>query len=410
MLLQNQISEIIDSQNITFNKKEIGILRHDLTNIPINESFATIITGIRRCGKSTLLLQLKQQKYKDAIFFNFEDIRLSNFEVSDFNRLQLEIEKRNINVLFFDEIQLIDKWEIYINQILREGYTVFITGSNASMLSKELGTNLTGRHLSMELFPFSYLEFIEFKKLNNDQYALEKYLKIGGFPEFVKSENSMILNNLLDDIIVRDIAVRHSLKDINSLKQLTVYLITNVGKPISANKITGLFGIKSASTIIDYFTYLKNSYLFDFLPQFGYSIKAQARNPKKVYAVDSGLISEISASFSMDIGRKFENIIYMHCRRTNFNIFFYKNKGECDFVLFKKTIAIMAIQVCYIISDNNFEREVSGLLEAMKEFKLNEGIIISFNQKDEFVKEGKTIKIIPAHKFLIENSCSLTSV
>lgn len=400
MILQNQIAEIIDSQNNSFNKKEVGLLRHDLANIPINETFATIITGVRRGGKSTLLLQLKQKKYKDAIFINFEDIRLSNFEVSDFSRLQLEIEKRNINVLFFDEIQLIDKWEIYINQILREGYIVFITGSNASMLSKELGTNLTGRHLSMELFPFSYQEFIEFEKLKNDQFSLEKYLKIGGFPEFVKSKNSLILNNLLDDIIVRDIGVRNAIRDINSLKQLTVYLISNVGKPISANKITGLFGIKSTSTIIDYFSYLKDSYLFDFLPQFSYSIKAQARNPKKVYAVDSGLISEISASFSMDIGRKFENTIYMHFRRTNYSIFYYKKKGECDFVLFDKTIPVMAVQACYTLNDNNLDREINGLVEAMDEFKLTDGIIISFNQKDKLLKEGKTIKIIPAHEFL----------
>ena len=407
MLRQEQISEIIDSQNVSFNRKEVGIIRDELTNIPINESFATIITGVRRCGKSTLLLQLKQEKYNEAVFINFEDIRFSGFEASDFNRLQNEIEKRKVRVVFFDEIQLIPKWEIYINQILREGFTVFITGSNASMLSKELGTNLTGRHLSMELFPFSYEEFMGLKSYKTGQDSMKKYLNIGGFPEFAKSENSMILSNLLEDIIIRDIGVRYAVRDINSLKQLAIYLISNVGKPFSANKIVGLFGIKSTSTIIDYINYLKNSFLVDLLPQFSYSLKAQSRNPKKVYAIDTGLVSVISASFSMDIGRKFENMIFMHLRRTKFSLFFYKNKGECDFIIFDKTAAVMAVQVCYIINDDNFDREIFGLIEAMDEFNLTKGIIVTSNQKDDFVKEGRIIKMIPAYEYLLKNGSSI---
>ncbi len=148
-----------------------------------------------------------------------------------------------IKVLFFDEIQAVKAWETYINQLLREGYRVFITGSNASMLSKELGTNLTGRHLSMELFPFSYSEFLQFNELKNGKDAVMEYLKTGGIPEYVKTGMPLILNTLVDDILMRDIAVRHSVRDVASLCQLAVFLITNMGNPVSANGLVGMFDI-----------------------------------------------------------------------------------------------------------------------------------------------------------------------
>ena len=140
MIRQEEISLVIDSQREVFLKQDSGFSRDALSQIPIVNSFATIITGIRRCGKSTLLLQLLRRDYQNAIYLNFDDIRLSGFETADFTRLHKEIERREIRVLFFDEVQVIENWEKFINQLLREGYKVFITGSNASMLSVELGT------------------------------------------------------------------------------------------------------------------------------------------------------------------------------------------------------------------------------------------------------------------------------
>ena len=256
MIRQEEISLVIDSQREVFLKQDSGFSRDALSQIPIVNSFATIITGIRRCGKSTLLLQLLRRDYQNAIYLNFDDIRLSGFETADFTRLHKEIERREIRVLFFDEVQVIENWEKFINQLLREGYKVFITGSNASMLSVELGTHLTGRYLSMELFPFSYSEFIRFKKLNNDENAVIDYLKTGGIPEYVKSSVSYVLNALVDDILMRDIAIRHSVRDVNSLRQLTAYLITNIGNLVSANKLAGMSDIKSPATFLEYFSFL----------------------------------------------------------------------------------------------------------------------------------------------------------
>lgn len=211
MIRQDEISLVIDAQRDAFFKQDSGFIREALGYIPLVDSFATIITGIRRCGKSTLLLQLLRKDYQDALYLNFDDIRLSGFETNDLVRFHREVDRRGIEVLFFDEIQIVDGWEKYINQLLREGYKVFVTGSNASMLSVELGTYLTGRHLSMELFPFSYSEFIQFKGLKSGEQAVLDYLKKGGIPEYVKTEVPVILNTLVDDILMRDIAIRHSI-------------------------------------------------------------------------------------------------------------------------------------------------------------------------------------------------------
>ena len=221
MIRQEEIALVIDAQRETFLKRDSGFIRDALSEIPVADSFATIITGIRRCGKSTLLLQLLRRDYLDAIYLNFDDIRLSSFETGDLVRLHREIEKRGIKVLFFDEIQTVKGWETFINQLLREEYKVFITGSNASMLSVELGTHLTGRHLPMELFPFSYSEFIQIKSLDNGENSVMDYLKDGGIPEYLKTGASIILNALVDDILMRDIAVRNNIRDVISLRRLT---------------------------------------------------------------------------------------------------------------------------------------------------------------------------------------------
>ena len=400
MIRQEEISLVIDSQREVFLKQDSGFSRDALSQIPIVNSFATIITGIRRCGKSTLLLQLLRRDYQNAIYLNFDDIRLSGFETADFTRLHKEIERREIRVLFFDEVQVIENWEKFINQLLREGYKVFITGSNASMLSVELGTHLTGRHLSMELFPFSYSEFFRFKELNNDENAVIDYLKTGGIPEYVKSDVSYVLNALVDDILMRDIAIRHSVRDVNSLRQLTAYLITNIGNLVSANKLSGMFDIKSPATFLEYFSFLKDAYLLDFIPMFSHSLKIQARNPKKVYVTDMGLYTENTLSTSDNMGRRLENLVFLHLRRRYKHIFYYKDRGECDFIAIEKNTVKEAIQVCLTITNENFDREYNGLLEAVQNLGLKQGTIVTLNQSDTFEKDGIIIRMMPAASLL----------
>lgn len=404
MIRQDEIALVIDSQRGAFCKQDSGFNRDALIDIPVADSFATIITGIRRCGKSTLLLQLLRRDYQDAIYLNFDDIRLSGFETSDLIRLHREIERRDIKILFFDEIQIVEGWEKYINQLLREGYKVFITGSNASMLSVELGTYLTGRHLSMELFPFSYSEFIKFKGLNNDENAVMAYLKTGGIPEYIKTEIPVVLNALVDDILMRDVAIRHSVRDVTSLRQLTTFLITNIGNLVSANKLVGMFDIKSPATFLEYFSFLKDAYLLEFVPMFSHSLKVQSRNPKKVYVMDMGLYTENSISTTDNVGRRLENLVFLRLRRKYKHIFYYKDRGECDFITMEKNALKEAVQVCLTINDENFDREYNGLLEAMQNLGLQKGFIITLNQSDTFEKDNMIIKMIPASEFFMNGA------
>lgn len=402
MVLQEQIKDVIDSQNESFRNKAQQIERSALSSVPSIESFATIITGIRRCGKSTLLLQVLKSRLSEALFLNFEDIRLVGFEPSDFVRVQKELDRRGIKTLFFDEIQLTEKWEIFVHQLLDNGYMVYITGSNASLLSRELGTHLTGRNLSMELFPFSYSEFLMSTTDQANTESLMAYLKIGGMPEYVKHQDRRILSRLLDDILIRDIAVRHKVRDIDTLKQLAVYLLTNVGKPVSANKLKALFSAKSTTTILEYFGYYSDSYLVEFLPQYSHSPKAQIRNPKKVYTIDTGFSDVVSTSASEDFGRKLENLVYIHLRRKFSDLYYFSEDGECDFVVKEKNEVTQVIQVCYHINDDNFDREYNGLVEAMKFFKLNTGTIVTLDQRDVFEKDGMTINLVPGFEYLKE--------
>lgn len=400
MKSQELIASVIDAQQSEIEKRPLGLTREIIDTVPSIENFATILTGIRRCGKSTLMLQILKKTTGKMLFLNFEDIRLSGFETSDFVRLNAEIEKRNVRILFFVEMQMADKWEIFIHQKLNEGYLVYISGSNASMLSRELGTHLTGRHLSMELYPFSYPEFLAFNNLENTVVSFDDYLQTGGMPDFVKHRSASILLNLLDDILYRDIAVRHNIRNVNGLRELTVYLLSNIGRPVSARRLTGLFGITATSTITEYFSHVSNSYLVDFVPQFDYSIKAQSRNPKKVYAIDPGIYNQAKTAFSDDSGRQLENAVFLHLRRRYQDIFFFNKQGECDFVVMEKGKAVACIQVCWQVDDMNMKREISGLKTALDYFGLQEGIIVTHDQSDIFEVDGTTIKVVPAREFM----------
>jgi uncharacterized protein len=401
MLLETQIEEVVNSQSEKIVKRDAGLVREKLSSIKFIENFALIVTGIRRCGKSTLLLQMLKKSIKNVFFLNFEDIRLSAFEIDDYTRLSSVINKRKVTTLFFDEIQMLPQWELYVRQKLDEGYKVVVTGSNATLLSKELGTKLTGRHLSTELFPFSYNEFINFKKLKSTAQAVEKYLSLGGFPEYVKTENEEILSQLLNDILNRDISVRYGIRDVASLKKLTVYLISNIGKPVSANNLKEILGLKSTTTILEYFSYLENSYIVQFLPKFSYSLKTQIRNAKKVYAIDLGLFTQSSIIFTEENGRRLENLVYLHLRRQYSEIYYFQEKRECDFVVMKNGKVMELIQVCYDLTPENLDRESQGLIEAMEFFNIKEGKIITLKQTETFVKDKFKIKVMAAADFLI---------
>jgi len=268
MLTKDAISQILISQKENLLLKESGLKREALQTLPDLSAYAMIVSGIRRCGKSTLLFQLLKERYPDALYLNFEDPRLYEFEINDFVKLDEVIRENQNKVLLFDEIQIIDQWERYVRQKLDEGYKLVITGSNASLLSRELGTKLTGRHITKELFPFSFREFNLFNQLEASPDSLSQYLHTGGFPEYVKQHANEILNYIFEDILIRDIAVRYGIRDVKTLQRLALYLISNVGKQITANRLNSMFEVGSTNTITEYLSQLKGSYLLQFIAKF----------------------------------------------------------------------------------------------------------------------------------------------
>ena len=408
MLLEGKIREVAQSQkDVIINHK--GVLREELANVVVQDFFATIISGIRRCGKSTLLAQMLQKEPDNVFFINFEDPRLFDFERNDFERLDRVITASGCQNLFFDEIQIVPEWERYVRQKLDEKFRVVVTGSNASLLSRELGTKLTGRNLQRELFPFSFDEFCRFTQKTPSEETANDYLHLGGFPEYLASRNEEVLQRLLIDILTRDIAVRYGIRDFRTLQRLALYLLTNVGKLVSGGKLKTHFEVGATSTVLEYLSHLETSYLLFFVRKFSYSLRKQDVNPRKVYAIDTGLVKVNSLSFSEDIGRKFENLVYLHLRRRSDEIYYFAEKGECDFAVFQKGQINRCIQVCYELNNDNLQREVNGLIEALNFFDLQEGVIVTFNQKDKIKQNGKTLNVVPSWEFLA-NSANNKSV
>ena len=365
-------------------------------------SFARIITGVRRCGKSTVV-QMNFLK-KSAFYLNFEDTSLYGFDTKDFEILNEAIEKfskkNSCKYLCFDEIQSVNGWEIFVHRKLEENYLVIVTGSNASLLSWELGTRLTGRHLDYEMFPFSFKEFCVLKKLKVNTNSFSKYLTQGGFPEAIKNESDEILQRLFDDILTRDIAVRHSIRDVRTLKILSLYLASNCGNLISGSKLSAQLGIKTNVTILEYLSYLEQCYLFFFVPKFNYSAKAQSVNPKKVYCIDTGMIQSVTLSSNADAGRMLENAVFIELRRRTKNIWYYSESSfECDFLYGHDSVPENAVQVCYELTSENREREVRGLVETCRKFPGVKPLIVTFNQKDKISYDGMIIEAIPAVEF-----------
>ncbi len=402
MILESVIARVIEQQKNRFSLIDTGLNRELVPATKSLSSHALIISGIRRCGKSTLLMQMmKVMDTETLLFLNFESPQLYEFALSDFLRLDNIIATKGVSVLFFDELQLVEGWEMYVRQKLDEGFKVIVTGSNASLLSKELGTRLTGRHISQELFPFSYSEFLTFRGLTPSSESLKTYMQTGGFPEFLKTGDVEQLASLFEDVLIRDIVTRYGIKDIKSLHRLATYLISNIGNRITATKLKQPLSIGATSTILSWFSHLELSYLVSFLPMFSHSTKAQLINPRKVYAIDLGLVTVISSTMTEDLGRKLENLVFLHLRKKYMELYYFDEKGECDFVAMKNGSVVELVQVCYELSPDNLKRELNGLLKAMRFFNLKKAVLVTFSNSDLIKEDTYEIEVIPAYKYLL---------
>ncbi|MBU1323421.1 ATP-binding protein [Patescibacteria group bacterium] len=409
------IRTLLLEQRKEFLQADLGTTRQKLTEIKAYKDtpFTVVISGLRRAGKSTLLAQLAQAFYPDEEYFfvNFEDERFLSFTVSDFIKLhELLIELfGNKKIFLLDEIQNIEGWERFVNRMAASSYKFYITGSNASLLSKELGTKLTGRYLPVELFPFSFDEYLRFKKITLPDLtrlttvkrgklknAFLNYLKNGGIPQALQYPELPIHKTMYDDIINRDVAMRYKITDIKPLKELSFYLLGNIASLVSYNKLKVFLQLGSVNTVSGYIDYLGTAWLIFAINRFAFSIKQQQIANKKIYSIDTGLTKSVAFSFSEDKGKFLENTVFLQLRRLyGEDIYYYKTtKGkEVDFYLPKKKTFI---QVCQSLADpETREREKQALGEAMAEVKGSNGLIITEDEKDTAV--------VPAYEWLLTN-------
>ncbi len=399
--MKKSIIEEVVSEQRNLIKKLKGDLPRDLLNdLPNIPSHALIISGIRRCGKSTLLYQLMRQKDDGVFFLNFENILLYNFGIEDFKVLNMVIKESKHNTLFFDEIQIIEGWEMFVRQKLDQGYEVVITGSNAGMLSVELGTKLTGRHISKELFPFSFTEYLRYTKQAVSEKSFLNYMKTGGFPQYIKTKEKELLSTLINDILYRDIAVRYSVRDVQALKKLCLYILSNTATLVVPSKLRQILSVSASSTVLNYFNYFENTYLVHLMPKFSWSIRSQLLAPKKMYVIDPALIQAGSNSFGKDQGRLLETMAYWEFRRQTKKLYYFNEENnECDFVIEIEHNKFQLIQVCWELTIDNEKREIRGLLSAMKFFNTDKGFIITANTSDFITVEGKEITVRPFYDF-----------
>ncbi len=397
---KTNIEEVVAEQRHYVKNLKGDLPRDLLGNLPDIPSHALIISGIRRCGKSTLLYQLMKQKNANVFFLNFENILLYNFGVDDFKVLDMVIKESKYKTLFFDEIQIVEGWEMFVRQKLDQGYEVVITGSNAGMLSVELGTKLTGRHISKELFPFSFSEYLRYTKQTVSEKSFLNYMKVGGFPQYIKTKEKELLSTLIDDILYRDIAVRYSVRDVQALKKLCSYILSNTATLVVPSKLRQILSVSASSTVLNYFNYFENTYLVHLMPKFSWSVRSQLLAPKKMYVIDPALIKAGSTSFGENQGRLLETMVYWEFRRQTKKLYYFNEENsECDFVVETEDNKFQLVQVCWDLNVNNEQREIDGLLSAMKFFNQNNGFIITANNSDFIMVDGKEITVKPFYEF-----------
>lgn len=397
MIQIDLLAQVIEEQNENFLQKKL--IAREMT-LPLQTNQILVVSGVRRCGKS-ILIRKSLPLDQPGLYLNFEDPRLVDFESADFPKLEQLRDQLGKSSILLDEVQSVVGWEIFARSLHEKGQKLYITGSNASMLSRELGTRLTGRYKQIELFPFSYQEFLLFKNGSPGEESFESYFLAGGFPEYLQNQDQDYLRTLFRDILTRDVAVRRNISNETALIRLGVFLCSNVGKPFSYSRIGSLLEIKSVRTVIDYCDYLEESYLFDLIPMYSQSIRKQLANPKKAYSVDPALASANSLSFTKDLGRKLENYVYLHLRRSFKEIQYFQNKdSECDFVVKWNEEIIGAIQVCWNLNSDNLQRELKGLKTAIKETQAPKGILLTWNQED--LLDG--IAVMPLWKWMMQPS------
>lgn len=431
---KNKLKELITEHKKLFLDKK-GLIKRSIQDKIgkfLKSKEIIVITGVRRGGKSSLMrlicddillnFNVAEQNF---LYINFEDERFIDFNYNDFELLYetfLELENPGRKKYFFlDEIQNIKGWEKWTNRLYEfEDIKIFVTGSNAAMLSSEISSALTGRNRQIENYPFSFKEFLALRNYSfteKDFYSRDRkielkrlfkeYLRLGGFPEILKTKDPTLSEQYFRDILYRDIISGHSIRNVREIKELCLFIASNIGTIQSYENLKKIIGVKGTSTVKNYLEILENVFLFYMIDLFSYSVKRQIYNPSKIYSIDPALTNSIAFKFSQGLGHIYENIVFLELKRRNKEIYYWKSKKnkEVDFLTKKGRKIEEAIQVSFNISEpKTKEREIAGLIEAKSELKVNNLTIITDDEEGQEKINRSEIKIIPLWKWLLTSN------
>ena len=420
--MESNFEQIITEQKEERNSLPIAdwCSRTDESKIDLNSPLAQIVIGVRRSGKSTLCHKILKNNNIDYAYVNFDDERLFDLKSEQLNDIlqALYIIYGDFKHLFLDEIQNVEGWHLFVNRLLRQGIRLIITGSNANLLSGELSTHLTGRYVEIELFPFSFSEILNYKKIKQNakttkelafrRQAYLDYLKQGGFPEMFhigETQKREYLRTLFQSIIFKDIVKRFNIKYIKTLSDISNVLLNNISREISFTKIAKILGIKSVHTAQNYVSYLQQAYLFLSIPRFSYKSISRIGN-RKTYAIDSAFVSLLPEITGANDGYLLENILFLElCRRRasgNFDLYYYNNHYEIDFVIAQNGKIQELIQVSLTLeNEKTRKREISALLKGADELRCNTLTIITQDEQETISENDKTIEVV----FVIDWLC-----
>ena len=429
--MKERISQFIDD----FHERDLPELVSRDKKFPNIKGKAFAVIGMRRSGKTYFCYQKIREllaagtSKEQILYLNFEDDRLLDFRINDFQTIldvyfsKFPQNRDNICYFFFDEIQRIDQWEVFIRRLLdTENAGIYLTGSSSKLLGTEIGTSLRGRSLPVEIFPFSFMEYLRGQRLFDDppekfsaktvsilRKAIKDYLEIGGFPEIQDLEENLrveILQGYIDSVLLKDIIERHKVSNVMVIKHMVRHIMNSPCGKFSVNKFYNTLknmSIKcTKNDLYGYLDFLTDAFLFYKVPIHSRSEKSRLINPVKIYTIDTGLLKAMTFRSSRDYGPLLESMVHMHLRRNGYNMEYVNTKDgyETDFFI-RHNISdeVKLVQVCWDISDKEtFNRELRGIKSAMNELSLSSGTIVTWD--DEASLEDN-INVVPVWKWLI---------
>jgi predicted AAA+ superfamily ATPase len=436
MIDKTKIIEILNDWNY-WDRDVLNTINRELYDSKI-ENFLKkdeiiVIKGVRRSGKSTLMLNQIKKLHQNNIpknnilFINFEDPRLINHLSLELLEQIYEVYFEYLNpsdkpYIFLDEVQNIDSWEKWVNKEyeLKKSY-ITVSGSNSSMLSSEIATALSGRYISIEIFPLSFSEYLQFKDISIDtkldfvskkielNRELEFYIKEGGFPQLLKydkSEKKELLSSYKDSILLKDIVARFKLKNFHILEELAAFLVSNTGILQSKTKLKNNFKI-SFDMANDYLEYLKKAYMVFEINKFDYSLRKQNVNDKKYYSIDLGLCNVFRVPNLQTRGSDLETVVFLELLRRGYKVYYYKtsNDLECDFIVQKDNEIVQLIQVSISLEDEKtYKREIEPFEKTIDELKLKnlQCLIITEDSTKSISHKNINIDVLNIKEFLIK--------